>query len=308
MAWGGKRILKDVAVSDDMRASIADLRQWAAEERRRAGQEAALAARCEQQAAQSPTSFVLDRLRRAATHRRAEACHRAAAQLHERHAARLQAQLHRAKATMLRPGFAAATAAAVLGIPSTTIILLDGQRAIAVLAASDATARAAHNLEIMLGEGPVHALTGGSTPIRVAGPALCDRWPRYGPAVTELGVQAVLAVPLPPAGSLGALCAYTRQPAIADNAAAACRIATALARALVTVPPYQRYSKGDSVLLRLGLTDDQAIVHQAAGMVSAHCHCGIDDALALLRARAFADSQPVEQVALAVVHYGLRLD
>jgi len=42
--------------------------------------------------------------------------------------------------------------------------------------------------------------------------------------------------------------------------------------------------------------------------VSAHCHCGIDDALALLRARAFADSQPVEQVALAVVHYGLRLD
>jgi len=43
-------------------------------------------------------------------------------------------------------------------------------------------------------------------------------------------------------------------------------------------------------------------------MVSAHCRCGIDDALALLRARAFADSQPVEQVAHAVVHYGLRLD
>jgi hypothetical protein len=298
-----------VAVSDDMRASIADLRQWAAEERRRAGQEAAFAARCEQHAAQLTTSFVLGQLRRAATHRRAEACHRAAARLHERHAARLQAQLYKAEATMLRPGFAAATAAAVLGVPSATIILLDGQRAISVLAASDATARAAHNLETMLGEGPVHALTGRSTPIRVAGPALCDRWPRYGPAVTELGVQAVLAVPLPPAGSLGALCAYTPQPAITDNAAAAAgRIAAALARALATVPPYQRYSKGDSALLRFGLTDDHAVVHQAAGMVSAHCHCGIDDALALLRARAFADSQPVEQVALAVVHYGLRLD
>ena len=309
MAWGGKRILEDVAVSDDMRASIADLRQWAAEERRRAGQEAALAARCEQQAAQSPTSFVLDRLRRAATHRRAEACHRAAAQLHERHAARLQAQLHRAKATMLRPGFAAATAAAVLGIPSTTIILLDGQRAIAVLAASDATARAAHDLEILMGEGPMHALTGKSTPVRVAGPALCDRWPGYGPAVTELGVQAVLAVPLPPTGSLGALCAYTMQPAITDDAvAAAGRIAAALARALATVAPNQRYSKGDSALLRFGLTDDLAVVHQAAGMVSAHCHCSIGDALALLRARAFADGQPVEQVALAVVHDGLQLD
>jgi hypothetical protein len=76
----------------------------------------------------------------------------------------------------------------------------------------------------------VRALAGRSTPIRVAGPALCDRWPRYGPAVTELGVRAVLAVPLPPADSLGALCAYDLQPAITDHAAAAAdRIATALA-------------------------------------------------------------------------------
>ena len=186
-------------------------------------------------------------------------------------------------------------------------MLLGEQRAIAVVAASDATARAAHNLEIMLGEGPVHALAGKSTPIRVAGPSLCDRWPRYGPAVTELGVQAVLAVPLPPAGSLGALCAYTPQPAITDNAAAAAgRIAAALARALLQVP-YLR-GNGDSALRRLGLADDQAVVHQAAGMVSAHCHCSTGDALALLRARAFADGEPVEQVALAVVHDGLQLD
>jgi hypothetical protein len=298
-----------VPLSDDLRACIADLWQWAAEERRRAARAAAFAARCERQAAGLPASFVSDRLGRAAMHRRAEACHRAAAQLHERHAARLQAQLDKAQATVLRPGFAAATAAAVLGMPSTTIVLFDGQRAIAVLAASDATARAAHDLEILMGEGPVQSLTGKSTPIRVAGPALRERWPRYGPAVTELGVQAVLAVPLPPAGSLGALCAYTMQPAITDDAAAAAgRIAAALTRALATVAPNQRYSKGDSALLRFGLTDDLAVVHQAAGMVSAHCHCSTGDALALLRARAFADGEPVEQVALAVVHDGLQLD
>jgi hypothetical protein len=153
-------------LSDDMRARLADLRQWAAEERRRAAQEAALAARYEQQAARMPTSFVLDRLRRAATHRRAEACHRAAARLHERHAARMQAQLYKTEATLPGPGFAAATAAAVLGVPSTTIILLDGQRAVAVLAASDAIGRAAHNLEAMMGEGrctrwPARALRSG---------------------------------------------------------------------------------------------------------------------------------------------------
>src|SRR6516165_9087518 len=57
-----------------------------------------------------------------------------------------------------------------------------------------------HDLEIVMGEGPVHALPGDDTPIRVTGPALADRWPRYGPAVTELGVQAVLAVPPLPTG------------------------------------------------------------------------------------------------------------
>ena len=219
-------------MSDDMRARIADLWWWAAEERRRAAAAAALAARYEQQAAQpSPFLAAGGWPERAAIQRRAEACHRGAARLHERHAARLQAQLDTAGDTAPGPGFASATLAA-LGLPSTAIVLLGEQRAIAVVAASDATARAAHNLETMLGEGPVHALTGKSTPVLVAGPALCDRWPGYGPAVTELGVQAVLAVPLPPAGSLGALCAYTRQPAITDDAAAAAgRIAAALARA-----------------------------------------------------------------------------
>jgi len=53
---------------------------------------------------------------------------------------------------------------------------------------------------------------------------------------------------------------------------------------------------------------DQAVIHQAAGMVSVHCRCSTDDAAALLTARAYATSQPAAQVARAVVHHGLRLD
>ena len=307
LAGRERRSIRDVPPIDDMSTCIGELRQWATAERRRAATDAAVAAYYEQQAAQSPVSFGPDRLKRAAVHRRAEACHHAAARLHERHAARLQAQLDKAEATVFRPGFATATAT-VLGMPSTAIALLDGQRAIAVLAASDAIARAAHDLEAMMGEGPVHAVTTKSTLIRVQGPALRDRWPRYGPAVTELGVQAVLAVPLLPTGSLGALCAYTREPAITDNTvAAAGRIAASLARAMLQVPHLQD-SKGDSALQRFGLTDDRAVVHQAAGTVSVQCHCSINDAVALLRARAYASGQPVEQVAVAVVHDGLRLD
>lgn len=127
--------------------------------------------------------------------------------------------------------------------------------------------------------------------------------------MTELGVQAVLAVPLLPTGSVGALCAYDRRPAITDNAAAAAgRIAAALARTLLRVAPYWRANEGHSAPWRLGLTDDQVVVHQAAGMVSVQCHCSIRDALSLLKARAFASGQPVEQIALAVVRDGLRLD
>lgn len=290
-----------------MRGWIADLRQWAADERQRAAAAAAVAAHYERQAARPPVSFAAVRLKRAAMHRRAEACHHRAARLHERHADRLQAQLGQAGAMVSRPGLAAA-AAAVLGMPSTTIVLFDGQRAIAVLASSDVTARAAHDLEAVLGEGPVHAVTGNPATIGVAGSALCDRWPRYGPAVAGLGVQAVLAVPLVPGGSLGVLCAYDRQPAITGNAAAAAgRIGAAVARSLLKAAPPRGDSMSDSALRRFGLADDQAVVHQAAGMVSVHCHCSINDALALLRARAFASGQPVEQVALAVAHGGLRL-
>ena len=123
--------------------------------------------------------------------------------------------------------------------------------------------------------------------------------------MTDLGAQAVLAAPLPPAGRLGAVCAYGRQPAITDQAAAAsARIAATLAHALVQVAPYLRDKKGGSALRRFGLTDEQAVVHQAAGVVSVHSQCSIGDALALLEARAFAGGQ----VALAVVRDGLRLD
>jgi hypothetical protein len=43
-----------------------------------------------------------------------------------------------------------------------------------------------------------------------------------------------------------------------------------------------------SRLPRFGEADVAAVVHQAAGMVSQQCGCGIADALALLRARAFS--------------------
>jgi hypothetical protein len=86
--------------------------------------------------------------------------------------------------------------------------------------------------EFVLGEGPAHLAADCGQTVRVAGSALAGRWPQYGREVARLGVQAVIAVPLQPAG-LGAVCAYACQPAISEQAAmAADQLADALPLAL----------------------------------------------------------------------------
>jgi len=293
---------------DSARAHITGLRQQVAEERRRAARAGAVAARYEAQLALPPDSLRQLRLRMATLHRRIEARHLASVRLQEVHATRLQAWLDNPDGTSLRPVFMAAVAA-TLGMRSATVTLVGEQRAEALVAASDETARAAHDLEVVLGEGPSADVASEGEPIRAAGAALRDRWPRYGPVVTELGVQAVIAVPLRlPTVCLGALCAYDREPAIRDEVAvAAGGIADALTHAVLLTARSSVPGEGVPALPLFDEPDYQAAVHQATGMVSVHCGCGIGDAVALLKARAFADGRPVEEIALQVVRGEQRL-
>ena len=59
---------------------------------------------------------------------------------------------------------------------------------------------------------------------------------------------------------------------------------------------------------RDGWSDDHAQVYQATGMVSAQRGVGLEEALALLRAYAFAHDLTLDEVAAAVVARRLRLD
>jgi len=206
-----------------------------------------------------------------------------------------------------RPVFIDAVAA-VIGMPSAAVILLGTQRGEGVTAASDATARAAHDLEFVLGEGPAHSAVADGQGVRVAGSALVGNWPQYGLAVARLGVQAVLAMPLQPSARLGAVCAYASQPVISEQAAAAAgAVADALPLTLAQDAPGSCAADGVPALPLFDEADFPAVVHQAAGMVSAQCGCGIGDALALLRARAFSTGRPAEEIAVGVVRGELRL-
>jgi hypothetical protein len=53
--------------------------------------------------------------------------------------------------------------------------------------------------------------------------------------------------------------------------------------------------------------DFLASVHQAAGIVSVQLACQTTDAVALLRARAFADDLPVETLARSVIRRDIQL-
>ena len=284
-------------------------------ERRRAARAEAIAASYEARSADGPEHLRSLRVRLAALYRRTEERHRASAALHELHAVRMEAWLNGERRQPIRPAFMSAVAAAI-GVSSATATVR-GRRPAAVLAASsDVTARAAHDLEVALGEGPAVAAVAQRALIRAGGPSLAERWPLYGPAVEELGVHAVIAVPLElSAACLGALCVYGRDPVIRDEvAAAAGRIADALTYTVLLSPddpgpgsqdPWD--GDGQSTALLFAEADYQAVVHQAAGMVSVRCGCGIDDAEDLLRARAFADGRPVESVARGVLRGQTRL-
>ena len=283
-------------MADDIGAQVAGLRQRASEARRRAASAHVAAARFGEQAALAPASIGQACMRVVALQRRAEACHLVSARLQEQRADRLCSRL---QLTFLD------AMVAEIGMPSAAVILLADERWEAVVAASDAAARAAHDLEFVLGEGPAHLAAARGRTIQAAGTALSDRWPQYGPAVARLGVRAVIAVPLAPPSGLGAVCAYASQPAISKGAAmAAIRFAAALPLALARDA---WAADGLADLPLFGEAGFPAVVHRAAGMVSQQCGCEITDALAMLRARAFSTSRSAEEIASRILRGELQL-
>jgi ANTAR domain-containing protein len=282
-------------------AAIATLRQRVEEERRRAERAELIAISYEESLDRGPEQVRDMRARMAALHRRMEVRHRTSALLHELHAVRLEVWRAAGGEPAAPPGFMS-TVAAAIGVPSATAAMRGRRPATVVASSSDDIARAAHDLEVTLGEGPALAAMAEAAPVSAADEAMAERWPLFGPAVAELGVRTVHAVPLRSATvCLGTLCVYGQEPELRDVVAAtAGQIAEAVTHTVLLggedpdsggLPPGQLF----------GSAEYQPRVHQAAGVVAAQCGCGIDDAEALLRARAFAESRPLADIAAAVL-------
>lgn len=190
---------------------------------------------------------------------------------------------------------------------STALTLVGRDLAQAYASASDQVAGAAQDLELMLSEGPMTDAVRAGTPVvaEVNSPPDAVRWPLYLPALADLGVLEVIAVPVGSRWSrLGALAVFG-----SGHAGATVRLLGQVADALTQSVLLAADDDGGFPYLAFFTADSgRRPVHQAIGMLSERHGCTPADALALLRARAFAAGLTVETVAAGVVRREITLD
>ncbi len=282
----------------------------AAEQARRAAQHAAeIAARQEQMAGLGlPEARVHTRV--AAMHRRGEACQRAAERMHRDFARKLGRWAMRDDADLLLRPVLMSAVANTAGWRGAVLSVSDLTGAETLVAASDETARRAHELEVTLSEGPYwEALRGGAPTAR--GPEVELRWPRYGVAVADLGVRAVAAVPVDLGdGGMGGALTFTGAtvPTLADRSCGLGEVAEALGQTVLQAPDLVFVDEAGMPGLEVFQDEDfQPGMHQAAGLLHARFGWGIENAVALIRAHAFAEDRPIAEVAAEICRIG-RLD
>lgn len=182
------------------------------------------------------------------------------------------------------------------------------------LSASDPRAAYLMEIQATLGDGPcLHAARTGAP---VLAPDLTSapdahRWPVFAQQATEAGIRAVYALPLG-AGDrcLGTLDLYRDAPGElpARELHTAHVMAGVMTVALMELPyGEENGGLGDGSWLS-DLATDHDEVYQATGMIMAQLRIGADEALARLRAHAFAQGRTVLGAAHEVVTHRTRFD
>ena len=279
---------------------------------RRAARAAAIADRHEALAAEGSEALRGLHLKIGAMHRMIHRRHSEAAAMHAEYADRLSTWLSRPDHAGSRPVFMTSVAR-TLGADSAALMLLSADFEEIMAATSDGLAKRAQDLEFTFREGPARDAAIGGGPVMADRPFVPGRWTRYGPALEQLGVHAVAAVPLQLAeGAIGALTAFSTRSAGQVDLAALGGVADTLAHAVLAAPEViaPEVIASEEGVPRIGMFEDRdlrPVVHQAAGMLCVQASCTIADALALIRARAFADDATVEATASQIVSGRLRL-
>lgn len=197
------------------------------------------------------------------------------------------------------------------GVSGAGIMLLSDEVARGSLCTTDPTSALIEQVQFTLGEGPcVDAHRQGRPMLEpdLAG-AGSGRWAAFAEPVVAAGVGAVFGFPLRVgAVRLGALNLYRDRPGdlTAEQHADALVLADVSAEAVLVL---QARAPAGALADELARSADfHLVVHQAAGMVAVQLAITVADALVRLRAYAFTDGRPLQDVADDVVARRLRFD
>lgn len=172
------------------------------------------------------------------------------------------------------------------------------------LAVTDGPAATMEELQFTLGEGPCVDSSRTGRPVLQpdlarTGPPL---WPGFTAGALEAGICAIFALPLRVGGiRLGVLDLYRDEPGPLEekDLTEALSYADAATSVLLHLQSLEG-AAGDGTR-SVPVLEDRAEIHQATGVVSVQAEVTLPQALALLRARAFAEEEPVLTLARAVL-------
>jgi hypothetical protein len=188
----------------------------------------------------------------------------------------------------------------ILGADGAWITVQDGSNQRLPLSQTNHVATVLEDLQDLVGQGPCLDAYRHETPMVMTVRDQPDaRWPEFSRAAWHnVGALTVHAFPMRPGGDLfGVMAVYLVHadgPAESDETAQF--LADAIGAALLRDPIPQVGSGQDD-----GMWSARAEVHQATGMVIVQLHIPADDALAILRAHAYAHDTTLADIAHQVI-------
>jgi len=198
-----------------------------------------------------------------------------------------------------------------MALSGCALVLMSGAESASMLAGAGRHARTVAGLQMELGEGPCLQACASGVPVFL--PDLtaenANRWPVFAAAALAAGVQAEFSLPLTVGpGGIGTLDLCRDRPGmLSEEQLADALVAADIARDAVL---YQQYVPSDPGLAGLLATADadRIVVHQATGMIAAQLDDTTANALARLRAAAFASGRSMYDIAQDVVERRVRFD
>jgi len=200
----------------------------------------------------------------------------------------------------------------LVGVTGAGISTVTATRNRGVVCATDGIAHHIETLQLESGEGPCVDAANHRGPVMIAdlrdhGEVLSSRWPIFLPDAIAAGVGAVFALPLRiGAIGVGVLDLYRKDPGPLTEPQLAFSLMAADAAALALLYVDRDELGGDVPPADAPSSLREAQIHQATGMVSVQLNLSVEDALLMLRARAFASGRPLTDVARDVVELRLR--